>query len=89
MLRNKASALIMAAALTFTIAALTSAILFSQPAVSQGRGPFALSGGNGPIVWRIDQSTGQVSYCYRGTPSEDMKQMKARPPYCSAWSQLD
>lgn len=51
------------------------------------RGPFMLASGDRMMVWRIDQSTGRVSYCMRDSVSTDPKYIATRAPYCSAWSE--
>ena len=58
----------------------------SQDAAAKRRGPFMLAAGDKLMVWRIDQSTGDVSYCMRDTQSTDYKYILTRAPYCSAWS---
>ena len=49
------------------------------------KGPFMIAGGNQAMIWRIDQSTGLVSYCIRDIVSNDPALLKQRPPICSAW----
>lgn len=51
------------------------------------RGPFMLANGDRLMVWRIDQSTGRVSYCMRDSVSTDPKFIATRAPFCSAWSE--
>lgn len=61
-----------------------------SPVVGQtngARGPFMIARGDDNFVWRIDQATGLMSYCYRDTTSLDRTLIKQRPPYCSAWGQ--
>ncbi len=61
-----------------------------SPVVGQNngpRGPFTLARGDDNFVWRIDQATGLMSYCYRDTSSLDRALIKQRPPYCSGWGQ--
>ena len=50
------------------------------------RGPYMIAAGDKMMVWRIDQSTGMVSYCMRDSVSTDPKFIQQRAPYCSAWS---
>lgn len=49
------------------------------------RGPYMIAGGNQTTIWRIDQTTGMVSYCIRDTVSNDPGLISQRPPLCSAW----
>ncbi len=51
------------------------------------RGPFVIARGDDNFVWRMDQATGLMSYCYRDTSSLDRTLIQQRPPYCSAWGQ--
>ena len=51
------------------------------------RGPYMIAGGDKMMVWRVDQSTGMISYCMRDSVSTDPKFITQRAPYCSAWSQ--
>ncbi|PCI01939.1 MAG: hypothetical protein COB76_00085 [Alphaproteobacteria bacterium] len=60
-----------------------------SPATSQGRGSsYMIAGGgtNGQFIWRVNVSTGAVSYCVRRDNSTDEKFIKTRPPFCSAES---
>lgn len=70
---------------------LTVAILFASlnPAESQRRADgymIASSGTNGQFVWRVNTTTGAVSYCIRKDNSLDRDFIAERPPYCSASS---
>lgn len=80
-------ALLLATALIVSLAttahAQTSPIS-SDTAVPQPRGPYNIAADNN-IVWRIDQSTGLISYCLRDTVSNDPGLIAQRPPLCSAW----
>jgi hypothetical protein len=58
---------------------------YTQSAPSPLKGPFMLGGGSQNLVWRIDQGTGQTSYCVRDTISNDPVLIRQRPPICSAW----
>lgn len=58
----------------------------SQTAQATPRGPYMIAGGDRMMVWRVDQSTGMVSYCLRDSVSSDPKFILQRAPYCSAWS---
>ena len=70
---------------------LVAAALFfggNSPVVGQTnapRGPFTIARGDENFVWRIDQATGLLSYCYRDTNSLDRALIRNRPPYCSGW----
>lgn len=59
---------------------------FSQTEIPT-RGPYMLAAGDKMMVWRIDQTTGKVSYCMRDSVSMDPQFLRTRAPYCSAWSQ--
>lgn len=66
--------------------------MIAMPALAQQqqntetpRGPFGIASGSQNTVWRIDQSTGMVSYCMRDTISNDPALVRSRPPICSAW----
>lgn len=52
------------------------------------RGPFMIApaGDDRSSVWRIDQTTGRVSYCVRNIQSLDAALIASRAPFCSAWS---
>ena len=69
---------------------LSLAIVFAsfQPAESQQRRPdgfmIASDGSNGQFVWRVNTSTGAVSYCVRRDNSIDETFIRKRAPYCSA-----
>ncbi len=58
----------------------------SQNAITT-RGPYMIAGGDKMMVWRIDQSTGAISYCMRDSVSTDPKFITQRAPYCSTWGQ--
>ena len=51
-------------------------------------GPFMIAGGGAQLVWRIDQSTGAVSYCIRDATSVSRRAVRDEDfsPYCSVWS---
>lgn len=59
--------------------------VMAQQTQDTPRGPFAIASGSQNTVWRIDQSTGMVSYCIRDTISNDPALIRSRPPICSAW----
>lgn len=69
---------------------LTLAIVFASltPAESQQRRAdgymIASSGTSGQFVWRVNTTTGAVSYCIRRDNSTDQAFIAKRPPYCSA-----
>lgn len=58
----------------------------SQNAELVSRGPYMLAGGDRTMIWRIDQGTGQVSFCTRDTNSQDRTYLPSYSPFCSAWS---
>jgi hypothetical protein len=56
-----------------------------SPATSQGRGSsYMIAGDGGQFVWRVNVSTGAVSYCIRRDNSTDETFIAQRPPFCSA-----
>ena len=56
-----------------------------SPAISQGRpSGYMIAGDGGQFVWRVNTSTGAVSYCVRRDNSVDEKFIAKRPPFCSA-----
>jgi hypothetical protein len=55
--------------------------------VTKKDGPYMIAGGDRNMIWRINQSTGQVSYCLRDTNSADPNLIATRAPFCSAWSE--
>lgn len=57
----------------------------SQSDAAQPAGPFMISAYD-RMVWRVDQSTGRVSYCQTNTASTDPRFIATQAPYCSAWS---
>jgi hypothetical protein len=58
-----------------------------SPATSQGRGSsFMIASSGGSFVWRVNVSTGAVSYCVRRDDSTDEKFVAKRAPFCSAQS---
>ena len=59
---------------------------FSSPATSQGRGGYMVASDGRSFVWRVNTSTGEVSYCARRDDSLDASYMQSRPPFCSAQS---
>ena len=77
----------------FAVAALIAFSIiggFFNKAQSQDdgvRGPFTIApaGDDRLTVWRIDQSSGRVSFCVRDTQSQDPKFIAGRAPFCSAW----
>ncbi len=78
---------------TFLVAMMVSAAtLFflnnanSQSDVAALTGPYMIASGDRNMVWRIDQTTGRVSYCQINSPSSDPKYVATQAPYCSAWS---
>lgn len=56
-----------------------------SPATSQGRGASYMVASDGnQFVWRVNVSTGAVSYCVRKDNSVDESFISKRPPFCSA-----
>lgn len=74
------------ATVTFVTLAL-STVYAQQQQQPAPRGPFTISSGSQNTAWRIDQSTGMVSYCQRDTVSNDPALIRSRPPVCSVWGQ--
>lgn len=79
-------------AIIFGCVLIAAALFFggSNPAIGQKdgpRGPFMISATDQNYVWRIDQATGMVSYCFRDSGSTDRGYIKSRPPYCSMWGE--
>ena len=72
--------------LALTITVFTGAQAQSANDVVAPRGPFGIASGSQNTVWRIDQSTGAVSFCVRDTVSSDPAVIKSRPAICSPWS---
>jgi hypothetical protein len=60
---------------------------FSSPATSQGRGGYMIASDGGQFVWRVNTSTGEISYCIRRDSSLDPRFIASRPPSCSAQTQ--
>lgn len=76
----------LAVAAVFLLAVLTVNSAQSQSASAPPRGPFMMAAGDKYVVWRIDQSSGRVSFCTTNTQSTDEKFLATRAPFCSAWS---
>ena len=77
-------------ALLIGLVFIAAALFFggNNPVIGQDnapRGPFSLSAADENYVWRIDQATGLISYCYRDTTSLDRALIRQRPPFCSGW----
>lgn len=77
-------------AIVFGCVLIAAAFFFGEntPAIGQKdgpRGPYVISATDQNYVWRLDQATGLVSYCYRESSSTDREFIKQRPPYCSGW----
>ncbi len=65
------------------------AILFAanNPAESQARGAgFMMASGSSTYAWRVNTTTGAVSYCVRRSDSIDPAYIAANPPVCSGWT---
>ncbi|MDB5478580.1 MAG: hypothetical protein JWM96_1075 [Alphaproteobacteria bacterium] len=77
--------MMIATGLAFAVSIFT--VAYSQTAAPP-RGPYmiAAAGDDRNTIWRIDQSTGRVSYCMRNITSMDAQLIASRPPFCSAWS---
>ncbi len=75
-------------AILFSAFILASAIIFANisPVSSQSRGGayYTLAGDSGQFVWRLNMTTGELSYCARRDNTVDPTVMAKRPPYCSA-----
>ncbi|MBU6235148.1 MAG: hypothetical protein KGQ41_04830 [Alphaproteobacteria bacterium] len=77
------------AALFASAVVLAAAIVFASfnTAQSQARGAgFMMASGAPSHAWRVNTSTGAVSYCIRKSDSPDPKYMASNPPICSAWT---
>lgn len=76
-------------ALSFSAVVLAAAIVFASysPAVSQARGAgFMMASGSAAYGWRVNTTTGAVSYCVRRSDSTDPEYLSGTPPVCSAWT---
>ncbi|MCB1537645.1 MAG: hypothetical protein H6865_07255 [Rhodospirillales bacterium] len=65
------------------------AIVFAalSPAVSQSRGAgFMMASGSAAYAWRVNTTTGAVSYCVRRSDSSDPTYILNNPPVCSGWT---
>ena len=47
---------------------------------------FQISSESDLFVWRIDQTTGEVSYCTRSNDSRSPSVVSSSTPTCSGWS---
>lgn len=68
---------------------LAAAIVFASfnAAESQGRGAgFMMASGSAAYGWRINTTTGAVSYCVRRTDSTDPVYLSENAPTCSAFT---
>lgn len=73
-----ASALVLAVAIVFASV---------NTAESQGRGAgFMMAAGAASYGWRVNTSTGAVSYCVRRSDSVDPGYLAENPPVCSGWT---
>ncbi len=73
-----ASAVVIAAAIVFAAA---------SPAVSQARGAgYMMAAGSSNYAWRVNTTTGSVSYCVRRSDSTDPEYIQRNPPSCSSFS---
>jgi len=73
-------------ALFFSAVLLACAIVFASlnHADSQARGAgFMLASGGAQYAWRINTTTGAVSYCARRDNTVDPAIVTGRAPYCS------
>jgi hypothetical protein len=85
--RNKMKQLLLALLTISTIGLISLSAYAQSAAVLTPRGPYMIATGSQNMVWRIDQSTGLMSYCIRDTISTDPALVRQRPPICSAWGQ--
>lgn len=68
-----------------SILAVAVVVAAYSPVQSQGRGSgFMIASSGGQFVWRVNTSTGQVSYCLRKDNSVDPGFIAKRSPICSA-----
>lgn len=68
---------------------LALAIVFASfnSAESQGRGAgFMMAAGSTGYGWRVNTTTGAVSYCVRRSDSIDPVYLERTPPICSAFT---
>lgn len=68
---------------------LAAAIVFASfnTAESQGRGAgFMMASGSAAYGWRINTTTGAVSYCVRRSDSTDPAYLADNPPACSSFT---
>ncbi len=73
-------------ALVFSATMIASAIVFASlnTAESQSRGAgFMVASAGSQYVWRVNTTTGAVSYCARRDNSVDPAIVSNRSPYCS------
>jgi hypothetical protein len=56
---------------------------FANPATSQGRGGYMVASDGKAFVWRVNTSTGEISYCARNNDSISESYVKQTTPYCS------
>lgn len=59
-----------------------------SPVMGQSRSApaFQISSESDLFVWRIDQTTGEVSYCTRSNDSRSPSVVSSSTPTCSGWS---
>ncbi len=56
-----------------------------NPAESQrASAGYMVASDGGQFVWRVNTSTGELSYCVRRDNSTDKQFIATRPPFCSA-----
>ena len=56
---------------------------FSNTATSQGRSGFMIASDGKAFVWRVNTTTGEVSYCARSNDTISSSFIKSTTPYCS------
>lgn len=72
------------------LALVAAAVAFSSlsPVMGQSRSAplFQISSESDLFVWRIDQTTGEVSFCTRSNDSRSPSVVSSSAPTCSGWS---
>ncbi|MCB9978744.1 MAG: hypothetical protein H6862_03950 [Rhodospirillales bacterium] len=72
------------------LALIAAAIVFSgfSPVMGQSRGgdSFQISSESDLFVWRVNQATGEVSFCTRNNDSRSSSLVSSSSPFCSGSS---
>lgn len=72
------------------LALIAAAIVFSgfSPVMGQAQGgdSFQISSESDLFVWRVNQSTGEVSFCTRNNDSRSTSMVSSSVPFCSGAS---